>query len=377
MRVGNSTLSNEGVTGIFVNGNTIQWPSNGWYQVQNLTTLEPICEGGTHCVVDAGTYRVINLSSGSRTEVRVGGQGSQPSHSNSATSSTNSSASNSQSLIDPASYRYNDIYSRSNYELVFSDEFESTSLSPYRWNTGLRWDGENNGGPRVYRVINNEKQLYVNTFSNDQEHIRLITPLHNPFELNGSRLAIRAVRNPLSEIASQQDFLSGVITTHRKFSQKYGYFEARIKIPSHEGSFPAFWLFHENRAWQGTQRTEIDIMENLGHAPWYIYNSFHYYKNVSAQYFQNYHVYAVEWQPDRITWFVDGTPVNTINNDAVNFEALYVTFNLAMGGNWTNFPANLGGLGRTQNQFYPTQNDLINFRNPALEIDYVRVYKRR
>ena len=139
-------------------------------------------------------------------------------------------------------------------------------------------------------------------------------------------------------------------------------------------------------------------MENLGHAPWYIYNSFHYYKNVSAQYFgdkqpsavspsgqiftgidysQNYHVYAVEWQPDRITWFVDGTPVNTINNGEVNFEALYVTFNLALGGNWTNFPANLGGLGRTQNQFYPTQNDLINFRNPALEIDYVRVYKRR
>lgn len=322
----------------------------------------------------------------------------------------NPDAASVESMIDPASYGYDEVYRLPGYELVFSDEFEGTSLNPYRWNTGLRWDGEFNGERYEYRVVNGENQFYVNIFSEDEEHVRDIVPSHNPFELDGSRLAIRAVRNPLKttngdryfgslkEMSSQQEFLSGAITTHDKFSQKYGYFEARIKIPSHVGSFPAFWLFHENRAWEGTQRSEIDIMENLGHAPWYIYNSFHYWKNVSTSYggdatfvkpypngqiytgtdySQNYHVYAVEWSPSKVVWFIDGEKVSELDHNEVNFEELYLKLNLAIGGDWTNFPANAGGLGRSANQHFPNQDDLNNFNNPALEIDYVRVYKRR
>lgn len=321
-----------------------------------------------------------------------------------------SNAAEVQSMIDPASYGYSEVYNRPGYDLVFSDEFDGTALNPYRWNTGLRWDGEFNGERFEYRVINGEKQFYVNIFSEDEEHQRNITPVYNPFEFNGSRLAIRAIKNPLKtnnnnrtygsmqEISSQQDFLSGTIATHNKFSQKYGYFEARIKIPSHVGTFPAFWLFHENRVSEGTQKTEIDIMENLGHAPWYVYNSFHYYKDVSTSYAgtynfikpnpsgqiytgidysQDFHVYAVEWQPGRITWLLDGIAVNEVYSNEANFEELYVKLNLAMGGNWTNYPANSGGLGRSAGQYFPTQDDLNNFNNPALEIDYVRVYKKR
>jgi beta-glucanase (GH16 family) len=322
----------------------------------------------------------------------------------------NPDAASVQSMIDPASYGYDDVYRLAGYDLVFSDEFEGTSLNPYRWNTGLRWDGEYNGERYEYRVINGEDQFYVNIFSEDEEHIRDLTPSHNPFEFDGSRLAIRAIKNPLKtnngnraygsmkQIASQQDFLSGAITTHDKFSQKFGYFEARIKIPNHVGSFPAFWLFHENRAWEGTQRSEIDIMENLGHAPWYVYNSFHYFKNVSTNYSgdahfvkpypngqiytgtdysQDYHVYAAEWQPGKVTWFIDGEKVSELEHNEVNFEELYVKLNLAMGGGWTNYPANAGGLGRSEDQHFPNQDDLNNFNNPALEIDYVRVYKKR
>jgi hypothetical protein len=322
----------------------------------------------------------------------------------------NPDAASVQSMIDPASYGYDDVYRLAGYDLVFSDEFEGTSLNPYRWNTGLRWDGEHNGDRYEYRVINGEDQFYVNIFSEDEQHIREVTPSHNPFEFDGSRMAIRAIRNPLKtnngelnygsmrQIVTQQNFLSGVITTHDKFSQKYGYFEARIKIPSHVGSFPAFWLFHENRAWEGTQRSEIDIMENLGHAPWYVYNSFHYFKNVTTDnsgdahfvkpypngqiytgtdYSQDYHVYGVEWAPSKIVWYIDGEKVSELEHSEVNFEELYVKLNLAMGGNWTNFPANAGGLGRAEDQHFPSQDDLNNFNNPALQIDYVRVYKKR
>jgi len=325
-----------------------------------------------------------------------------------STAAGDPNAANVRSMIDPASSNYPEVFQKDGYELSFSDEFEGTAINPYRWNTGLRWDGEFNGERYEYRVVNGEDQLYVNINSADEEHRRDIVPSHNPFEFNGTQLSIRAIKNPLKnnngdlpygsldEIAAQQTFLSGAITTHDKFSQKFGIFEARIRIPSHIGTFPAFWLFHENRAWEGTQRSEIDIMENLGHAPWYVYNSFHYFKNVSTTYggdahfvrpypngqvytgtdfSQDFHVYAVQWEPGKVIWMIDGEKVSELQHSEVNHEELYVKLNLAMGGNWTNYPANSGGLGRADWDRYPNQNDLNNFNNPALEIDYVRVYK--
>ena len=312
-------------------------------------------------------------------------------------------------LIDPSSYNYPEVTGKSGYELVFSDEFDGDSLNPVRWHSQLRWDGEWNGERYEYRLINGEDQFYVNILSEDEEHQSQILPVANPFEFDGNRLAIRAQLNPLQnsdghkthgalmDVATQQTFLSGAISTHEKFARKYGYFEASIKIPSHEGTFPAFWLFHEARSWEGTQRTEIDIMENLGHAPHYIYNSFHFFKNVTetysgdanfikpkpsgqiftgVDYSEDFHVYAVEWEPGKITWFIDGEQVSELEHSEVNYEELYLMINLALGGNWTNFPTNAGGLGRPSGQHFPTSQDVNEFQNPALEIDYVRVYER-
>ncbi|MEE9321978.1 MAG: glycoside hydrolase family 16 protein [Granulosicoccus sp.] len=319
---------------------------------------------------------------------------------------------NDPSLVDPASWSMPEVLNKSGYDLVFSDEFNGSAINSYRWNTQLRWDGEFNGERYEYRVINGEDQFYINVDSPDQAHLDATESVYNPFEFDGSRLAIRAVRNPLKQtqgnkrfgplrdMVAQQTFLSGAISTYDKFTQKFGYFEARIKIPNHTGSFPAFWLHHQKRAYEGTQRTEIDIMENLGHAPWYIYNSYHYNTNVSAtrygdthslkpqpegqiytgvDYSLDYHVYAAQWEPGHITWFIDGEKVSELSDASVNHEELYLILNMAMGGNWTNFPTNSGGLGRSVGDFFPTAFDLTdeNFRNPALEIDYVRVYKRK
>jgi len=257
-------------------------------------------------------------------------------------------------MIDPSSWQMPGI-DRDGYDLVFSDEFDGNELSATRWDTNFRWDGEFNGERYEYRVINEESQFYISPLSADQEHRDVAVPHHNPFEFNGDRLAIRAIRNPaktnsnnaahgsMREILSQQTFLSGALSTHDTFSQKYGYFEARIKIPSHVGTFPAFWLFHKNRAYEGTRRTEIDIMENLGHAPWYIYNSMHFFTNVSAtyggdpnslrpepsgqvytgtDYSQDYHTYAVEWEPGHVTWLIDGVKTNEIWHPAGDYEEL-------------------------------------------------------
>jgi len=313
-------------------------------------------------------------------------------------------------LIDPESYNYAEVLDKQGYELAFSDEFNGDSLNANKWNTQLRWDGEFNGERYEYRVINGESQFYVNPYSNDKEHVDIVVPRYNPFEFDGTRLAIRAVRNSfrtnnniadhgdLHTIINQQEFLSGAISTYDKFNQKYGYFEARIKIPSHNGTFPAFWLHHQRRANEGTQRTEIDIMENLGHAPKYIYNTLHYFYNVDewnhgdhqavkpdsggqiqtgADFSLGYHTYAVEWMPGYVAWYLDGQKVSEVWDGNVDHEELYVILNLAMGGNWTNFPAEYGGLGRDENNFYPNDDDLNSFSQPALEIDYVRVYRRK
>lgn len=326
-----------------------------------------------------------------------------------ATPTATRSETDDSSLIDPQTWNQADLDNKSGYELVFSDEFNGDRLSPTRWNTQLRWDGSFNGERYEYRTVNGEDQFYVNIFSEDQNHLDQIVPSYNPFEFDGNRLAIRAVRNPLQthegdkgygplqDMVAQQAFLSGAITTYDKFSQKYGYFEARIKIPNQLGTFPAFWLHHQRRESDNTQRTEIDIMENLGHAPWYVYNSFHYFTGVSegvtgtpnhikpqpegqiytgTDYSEQYHVYAVEWEPGYVNYMIDGQTVSEVWNDNANHEELYLLLNLAIGGNWTNYPSNAGGTGREEGNHFPNQNDLDTWSNPALEIDYVRVWER-
>ncbi len=322
------------------------------------------------------------------------------------TQTGDTAAPSNDSNVDQASLGYPEAVNKPGYKLVFSDEFNGTELDGNRWSTQLRWDGEHNGERYEYRLINGEHQFYVNPLSDDPNHQALLGE-YNPFELDGERLAIRAKRNPLKtsnadkkfgpleEMVSQQEFLSGAMASYDSFSQKYGYFEARIKIPSVTGTFPAFWLLHQRRAAENTQRTEIDIMENLGHYPEYIYNSFHYYKNVSEtnygdgnflkpepsgqvytgqDFSLDYHVYAVRWEPGRIVWYIDDQVVSELNTVEANHEDLYVILNLAVGGNWTNFPETAGGLGRSKSEYFPNPSDLEAWNNPALEIDYVRVY---
>ncbi|MFK7993292.1 MAG: family 16 glycosylhydrolase [Granulosicoccus sp.] len=413
--------------GVEIEGGTVKWE---WRATEDAREYQVTVDGeyvgttdqtywvseglwiGSHSMTVKGVDDSGDVSEQSETvKVRVEGRAESPSSEvDPVLPQTAETDPDDSGLIDPSSYNYPEVTEKSGYELVFSDEFNASSLNPARWHSQLRWDGEWNGERYEYRVINGEDQFYVNVLSPDQEHQDQIASVANPFEFDGSRLAIRARINPLKssddnktygalmDIASQQEFLSGAISTHEKFSRKYGYFEARIKIPSHVGTFPAFWLFHESRSWEGTQRTEIDIMENLGHAPYYIYNSFHYFKNVSEyyggdanfikpkpsgqiftgiDYSENFHVYAVEWEPGKVTWFIDGEKVSELENSEVDYEDLYLMINLAMGGNWTNFPTSAGGLGRSSDQRYPTGNDLQEFSNPALEIDYVRVFKRR
>lgn len=222
--------------------------------------------------------------------------------------------------------------------LVWSDEFNGTSVDGSKWNL-------DNGNPNV----NNEKEYY-------QAANATVT---------GGNLVITAK----NQSVGGQPYTSAKLNTSGKFSIKYGRIEARIKLPAFQGSWPAFWMLGQNINSVGwPQCGEIDIMEQtntsntiLGTMHWN--NNGHvYYGNSTTATATDYHVYAVEWDSSSIRWYVDGTLFSTGNiannvNSTEEFQLpFYIILNLAVGGD-------LPG------------NTINNAALPAnMYVDYVRVY---
>ncbi|MEE9334954.1 MAG: glycoside hydrolase family 16 protein [Granulosicoccaceae bacterium] len=239
------------------------------------------------------------------------------------------------------------------YHQVFADEFQQYSLDSNKWNSQYRW------GP--WLTINDEKQFYVNSINSPDFG-------HSPFEFDGENMTISAVRTPehLQSSANWKPYLSGVLTTYNKFKMKYGYVEIRAKLPKGKGLWSAFWLLHNN---EYNNRPEIDIVEYIGDKPNVAYNTYHYYENGNLKssptmeasgpdYSQEFHTYAIKWEPGLITWYVDGVERNTYQNGNASWEEMYLLVNLAVGGAWAGDPD-----GSTQ---LPAR----------LTIDYIRAYQK-
>jgi beta-glucanase (GH16 family) len=182
----------------------------------------------------------------------------------------------------------------------------------------------------------------------------------------------------LKKVAAEKRPISARINT--KQSWQYGYFEARIKLPVGKGTWPAFWMMpKENGKWPDCG--EIDIMEEVGRDPNTIHSTIHCkaYNHMIGTHKRKqkkvptaesaFHIYAVEWTPDKIRGFVDGECYFEYLNDKQNNKAtwpfdvpFYLKLNLAWGGQW-------GGGGK---------QDVDESKLPATyEIDYVRVYQKR
>lgn len=274
----------------------------------------------------------------SSVSVRTSGNSSPPPPNN---DSNNNNNSNSDSV--PA-----------NYDLVFSDEFNSNGVDSSKWNTSYRWGAD--------FIINNEEQYYVDTQRDPGFGV-------DPFNTNGSTLTIEAIRTPdsLRSRARNQPYLSGTMTTFNKFRMTYGYVEMRAKMPRGQGLWPAFWLLHQT---ESGSRPEIDVVEMLGHDTNLLYQTFHYFENFNlrstpsyqargADYANDFHTYGMLWEPGKITWYVDGVATNTFESGNVPNESMYILLNLALGGVWAGSPDN--------STPFPT----------SYEIDYVRAYQRR
>jgi beta-glucanase (GH16 family)/Fe-S cluster assembly iron-binding protein IscA len=256
------------------------------------------------------------------------------------------------------------------YTRVWSDEFDGTALDPAKWSFQIGTK-DPNGGPDYWG--NQEKQYYTDTNHAVKDGKLVITAKQESKE--GMSYTSTRIRTKTDD----GDIL---------YAAKYGRIEARMKLPTEEGLWPAFWMLPADTSIYGTWAAsgELDIMEARGRVPEKVGGTLHfgsqwpnntYYGKeqtfASSTDIGAYHLYSVEWEPGKITWLVDDVPYFSTGNfwskdsgSAENYAygapfdvPFYLVFNLAVGGT------------------FDGEADLKNATFPAdMEVDYVRVYKK-
>ena len=236
--------------------------------------------------------------------------------------------------------------------LVFADEFNVNGApDPNVWSFDIG-TGENGWG-------NNELQYYTDRPENIivQNGYLIITARQEQFEGSG--------------------FTSARIKTENLFSQKYGRFEARMKMPLGQGTWPAFWMLGSNFSNVGwPQCGEIDIMEYLGSKPTEVFGTLHgpgfaggesigkKYALPIGRFDTDFHVFGIEWTENHVNWYVDDVLYSQITRQKVEAEGgewvfdndFFMILNLAIGGALPGSP--------NANTMFPQR----------FIIDYVRVY---
>ena len=247
--------------------------------------------------------------------------------------------------------------------LAFADEFNNSANAPVdssKWTAEIGGEGWGN----------QELQYYTNSIENAYH------------DGNGS-LVIKAIKmtDPLKLKCwyGQCQYTSARLITKGKFDQKYGRFEARIKIPRSQGMWSAFWMLGNDIDKIGWAKCgEIDVMENIGREPTMVHGTIHGpgYSGGNAigapfslkkkQIFaDDFHVYATEWSKNKLTFYVDGKLYKTIAPNDIPQDSKWVfehpffmILNLAVGGPWGGNP--------DKTTVFPGE----------MLVDYVRVYQR-
>jgi beta-glucanase (GH16 family) len=242
-----------------------------------------------------------------------------------------------------------------NWELTWSDDFnDSLGKSP----DSTRWTYDIGTGSNGWG--NAELQYYTDRPSNVQ--------------MDGVGNLVITARK---EDFVRKEYTSSRIKTKGLFDQKYGRFEARLKTPTGQGFWSAFWMMGSNIdevSWP--QCGEIDIMEQRGQQPAINHGSLHgpgysggnsktkAYTLEKGRFDTEYHVYAVEWGDGFIEYFIDDflyqriTPADVKGSWVFN-QNFFMILNIAVGGNFLGPP--------TPSTQFPQ----------SMYVDYVKVYKQK
>jgi beta-glucanase (GH16 family) len=247
----------------------------------------------------------------------------------------------------------------SRWKLVWSDEFNGPNGSAV---DSTKWATETGGGGWG----NNELEYYTSRLENAS--------------LQNGNLVIKAMQEKYTGADGvTRNYTSARLKTQGKFSQAYGRFEARIKIPRGQGIWPAFWMLGndvEKPGWPDCG--EIDIMENIGKEPALVHGTIHgpgysgangigdpYTLPAGEPVADSFHVFAVEWEPYAIGFYVDGhlyatrTPADLPKGTKWVYDhPFFLLLNVAVGGGW------------------PGNPDASTVFPQTMLVDYVRVYSR-
>lgn len=236
-------------------------------------------------------------------------------------------------------------------KLTFDDEFTSLHAGTYGqgqpWSYAYSWspNGYADANLSSYIVNPNGLPADANVYS-DQNGLLSIAAKNTPSDVSPSSVG-------------NDPYLSGQITTKDSFSQQYGYFETRMQAPTGGGISSAFWMLPQNGAWP----PEIDAPE-IDSNPTAINWGIHGVNNAMPQTetfnqpdsSTGMHVYAVDWEPDTITFYEDGKQVSQAQTPSNMQNPMYLLLDTAVSkpGGWNGDPSS------TMNQ--------------ALNVDYVRAY---
>jgi beta-glucanase (GH16 family) len=257
------------------------------------------------------------------------------------------------------------------WKLTWQDEFDQPDGSrpdPAKWTYSLGGGGWGN----------HELQYHTNRVEN--AHIE-----------NGSLLITALRESYTGPDGVTRGYTSARVKTQGLFAQKYGRFEARIKIPKGQGIWPAFWMMGEDLFTAGWPKCgEIDVMENIGKEPDMVHGSLHgplagpvppppadgdednvkratdltslFRLPVGQRLADDFHLYAVEWEPQSVRYYVDSshfatfTPQSPGGGPWVFDHPFFVLLNVAVGGKW------------------PGNPDETTTFPQSMFVDYVRVY---
>ena len=247
------------------------------------------------------------------------------------------------------------------YKLVWSDEFsgpDGSAPDSSKWTYDI---GGNGWG-------NNELEYYTNRAQNAQ--------------IKGGNLVITAQLEAYTGADGvTRNYTSARLKTQGLFSQAYGRFEARIKIPAGQGMWPAFWMLGNDITSVGWPKCgEIDIMENIGKEPATVHGSLHgpstsaptsdlsapFSLPAGQNFAGDFHLYAVEWEPGTIRFYADTNLYATFTSSQwpaggawVFDHPFFILLNVAVGGSWPGSP--------DSTTVFPQQ----------MLVDYVRVYTKQ
>ena len=239
---------------------------------------------------------------------------------------------------------------RNDYQLTFFDEFSTDELDGDIWSTKLPWWEWTKWG---------QKHYFVDTQDIDKE------ASINPYVFQEAILTIRGkkIPAPLQKFYDNKKYSSGIISSRSIFQSSNGYIEARMKLPRWQWLWAKLWMMYsrDKDAQRRIQLVESDIeKQNL------IYQSYEGYVDSGRQiftkekqlegekYFNDFHIYALKWSPEKIEFFIDGNMTHSVGRELRTSEKKYLYASLELW--WEDIQASM----------------------PAeLKIDWIRVYEKK